>query len=263
MKIGIIGMGYVGKAVQASWLGSQHEVFYYDPAAAGSLPDVESVVDKRPGAIFVCVPTPSTVDGACDTTIVSSTLEKILGHYAGIVIVKSTVTPDFWYEYAGHTNLFHVPEFLVASSAITDYLNPQFIFIGGHKSQAYQVSRILSTSAVNLAVPIYHTDLITASLVKYFMNVFLATKVTVLNQFKDLSNKVGADWSEFTEMIEMDPRMGISHNQVPGPDGHYGYGGACFPKDVRAIIHCINTHGVGAGIIEAVDVANSKFRGTQ
>ena len=62
-------------------------------------------------------------------------------------------------------------------------------------------------------------------------------------------------------MLEMDERMGISHNQVPGPDGHYGYGGACFPKDVRAIINTIQAHGVSAGIIEAVDSANTKFRG--
>ena len=263
MKIGIIGMGYVGKAVQASWLGSQHEVFYYDPVVAGSLPDVESVVANRPGAIFVCVPTPSASDGSCDISIVKSTLDKILKNYAGIVIVKSTVTPDFWHDYTTYSNLFHVPEFLVASTAITDYLNPEFIFIGGNKSQAYQVTRILSTSAVNLAVPIYQTDLITASLVKYFMNVFLATKVTVLNQFYQLGNAVGANWAEFSEMIEMDTRMGTSHNQVPGPDGHYGYGGACFPKDVRAIIHCINQHKIGAGIIEAVNNANILFRAKQ
>lgn len=263
MKIGIIGMGYVGKAVQASWLGSQHEVVYYDPAVAGSFPDVESVVNERPGAIFVCVPTPSTEDGACDTDIVKTTLDKILGRYAGVVIVKSTVTPDFWRDYTSYSNLFHVPEFLVARNAISDYLNPEFIFIGGNKNEAYQVSRILSTSAVNLAVPIYHTDLITASLVKYFMNTFLATKVTVLNQFSKLSHAVGADWHDFTEMLEMDHRMGTSHNQVPGPDGNYGYGGACFPKDVRAIIHAMQKHNVSAGIIEAVDAANTQFRGKQ
>lgn len=263
MKVGIIGMGYVGKAVQASWLGSAHEVVYYDPVVAGSLLDVNAVVEQRPGVIFVCVPTPSTNGGACDTTIVKATLDKILGNYAGIVIVKSTVDPAFWKEYTQYSNLFHVPEFLVASSAIHDYLNPEFIFIGGNKDQAYQVLRILRLSAVRLSVPTYHTDLITASLIKYFMNTFLATKVTVLNQFNQLSDAVGANWHDFTEMLEMDERMGTSHNQVPGPDGRYGYGGACFPKDVRAIINTIQAHGVSAGIIEAVDAANTQFRGKE
>jgi len=261
MKVGIIGMGYVGRAVQASWLGSAHDVVYYDPAVAGSLPDVAAVVNERPGVIFVCVPTPSANSGACDSSVVQSTLDQILGNYAGIIIVKSTVEPDFWRDYAQHSNLFHVPEFLVASSAIHDYLNPKFIFIGGHKDQSYQVLRILQLSAVRLSVPTYTTDLITASMIKYFMNTFLATKVTVLNQFNQLSNAIGANWHDFTEMLEMDERMGNSHNQVPGPDGQYGYGGACFPKDVRAIISTIQTYGVSAGIVEAVDLANTQFRG--
>lgn len=263
MKVGIIGMGYVGKAVQASWLGSAHNVVYYDPAVAGSAASVKHVIDERPGVIFVCVPTPATDTGACDSSIVKETIDKILGNYAGIIIVKSTVYPDFWKDYTRYSNLFHVPEFLVASNAITDYLNPKFIFIGGHKDQAYQVLRILQLSAVRLSVPTYCTDLVTASLVKYFMNTFLATKVTVLNQFNQLSNAVGADWCDFTEMLEMDERMGTSHNQVPGPDGCYGYGGACFPKDVRAIISTIQAHGVSAGIIEAVDSANTHFRGKE
>ena len=95
------------------------------------------------------------------------------------------------------------------------------------------------------------------------MNTFLATKVTVLNQFNQLSDAIGADWNDFTEMLTMDERMGNSHIQVPGPDGKYGYGGACFPKDVRAIINSIQAHNVSAGIIEAVDSANTQFRGKQ
>jgi UDPglucose 6-dehydrogenase len=180
-----------------------------------------------------------------------------------MIVIKSTVPPDFWQAYIAHDNIFHVPEFLVASRAIQDYLNPEFIFIGGNKSQTHKVSQLLASSAVNTAVPIYYTDLITASLVKYFMNTFLATKVTVLNQFSQLSNAIGANWDDFTQMIEIDNRMGSSHTQVPGPDGKYGYGGACFPKDVRAIIHSMQKHNVSAGIIEAVDAANTQFRGKE
>ena len=263
MKIGIIGMGYVGRAVAASWLGSQHAVKFYDPAVAGSADSIEDIVADRPGAIFVCVPTPQNENGSCDTSIIQKTLDQLIGKYVGIIIVKSTVPPEFWKNYTQYSNLFHVPEFLVASNAISDYLNPQFIFIGGNKDQSYQVLRILQASAVRMSVPTYCTDLITASLVKYFMNTFLATKVTVLNQFNQLSSAVGANWTDFTEMIEMDDRIGSSHNQVPGPDGNYGYGGACFPKDVRAIINSIQAHNVSAGIIEAVDSANTQFRGKQ
>lgn len=261
MNISIVGMGYVGKAVQASWLGSQNQIKFYDPNVAGSVSNLSELVAHHPSAIFVCVPTPSLINGECDISIVQKTLDKILPIYSGIVIVKSTVPPEFWKLYTKHGNLFHVPEFLVASNAIADYLNPKFIFIGGHLGQCVNVVDILKFSAMNVKVPIYFTDLVTASLVKYFMNTFLATKVTVLNQFYKLSQTLGADWNDFTHMIQLDARIGNSHNNVPGPDGQYGYGGACFPKDVRAIIRSIESQNISAGIIEAVDSANTQFRG--
>jgi nucleotide sugar dehydrogenase len=262
MKIGIIGMGYVGRAVEASWLGSQHSVKFYDPAVAGSVSGIDELINDRPGAIFVCVPTPSSNNGACDTTVIKDTLKSLIGNYSGAIIVKSTVPPDFWLDYKHVHNLYHVPEFLVARQAIYDYLNPEFIFVGGN-NDGHDVIRIIRASAVRLTVPIITTDLVTASLVKYFMNSFLATKVTVLNQYHRLCEKLGGDWNKFTEMIEVDDRMGSSHNQVPGPDGQFGYGGACFPKDVRAIINSIQAYNVSAGIIEAVDSANTQFRGTE
>lgn len=263
MNISIVGMGYVGKAVQASWLGTQHNIKFYDPVVAGSVSNLHELVNHRPSALFICVPTPSKNNGECDTSIVQNTLEQILSIYSGVVIVKSTVPPEFWKPYTKYSNLFHVPEFLVASNAIADYLNPKFIFIGGHLGQCADVINILKSSAMKINVPIYSTDLITASLVKYFMNTFLATKVTVLNQFNKLSRALGADWNDFTQMIQMDTRIGDSHNNVPGPDGQYGYGGACFPKDVRAIIHSMQSHNVSAGIIEAVNSANTQFRGNE
>jgi UDPglucose 6-dehydrogenase len=260
MKIGIIGMGYVGRAVEASWLGSNHSVKFYDPAVAGSVNNINALVEDRPAAIFVCVPSPSGDSGACDTTVVSDTLKSLIGNYSGAIIVKSTIPPDFWLDYKHVHNLYHVPEFLVARQAIYDYLNPNFIFVGGN-NDCHDAIRIIRTSAVRMSVPVITTDLVTASLVKYFMNSFLATKVTVLNQYYNLCKHLGADWEKFTEMIEVDDRMGSSHNTVPGPDGQFGYGGACFPKYVRAIINFLQTQAKSAGVIEAVDIANNQFRG--
>lgn len=262
MNIGIIGMGYVGRAVAASWLSPKHSIQFYDPAVSGSTSDVHTIIEWQPDVIFVCVPTPQTADGLCDISIIKNTLDVLIDNYQGVIIVKSTVPPEFWKEYLQHGNLFHVPEFLVAGQAIVDYLNPKFIFIGG-KTDQYRVLDILKLSAVKTNVPTYYTDITTASLVKYFMNTFLATKLTVLNQFYQLSKTVNGNWKDFTEMIQLDTRMGNSHNHVPGPDGQFGYGGACFPKDVRAIINSIQAHNVSAGIIEAVDSANTQFRGKE
>jgi UDPglucose 6-dehydrogenase len=83
---------------------------------------------------------------------------------------------------------------------------------------------------------VYKTDLITASMVKYCINSFLATKVTFMNEMYDvLKAAKGADWNTFTDIIANDPRIGKSHMRVPGADGLRGYAGSCFPKDTAAL----------------------------
>jgi len=258
MIIGIVGLGYVGKAVQSSWTDTDHEVIFHDPYLPGSIP-LENLVDKSPKAIFICVPTPSRKDGSCDTSIVKETIDYLLSHYIGTIVVKSTTDPEFWQQYKGTNELWHIPEFLTAKNATEDYLNPKFVFVGGNGDSLKLIS-LLSASKMNTTVPIYWTDLITASLVKYFMNSFLANKVIMLNQFKLIADAVGADWADFAPMLELDTRMGDSHLKVPGPDGQLGYGGACFPKDVRAMIDVAQRTNTSIGILEVIDSANNKVR---
>jgi UDPglucose 6-dehydrogenase len=88
-------------------------------------------------------------------------------------------------------------------------------------------------------VPTFKVDMITASLIKYSINSWLATKVSWFNQLHELFQKSGAkgSWEQFTDMLKRDPRMGDSHMQVPGPDGKFGYGGHCFPKDTKALLY--------------------------
>lgn len=260
MNIGIVGLGYVGKAVQASYLSASHNVQYYDPHILGSVESLTELVSTNPKAIFICVPTPANDDGSCDTSIVKESLDTLLQTYTGTIIVKSTTQPNFWKQYTKYSNVFHVPEFLTANNALHDYINPKFVIIGGHSSEAHNVTNVLLGSSVDMNVPIYYTDLITAGLVKYFMNTFLATKVTLLNQYFKLAEAIGADWHGFTKMIQLDERMGTSHNNVPGPDGQFGYGGACFPKDVCAIIDTLKLNNVSLGILEAVHSANNQIR---
>ena len=84
--------------------------------------------------------------------------------------------------------------------------------------------------------PIFKTDIVTASMVKYCINSFLATKVTFMNEMYDVLKKAkGADWRTFTSIIENDPRIGKTHMKVPGNDGQRGYAGSCFPKDTNAL----------------------------
>jgi len=84
--------------------------------------------------------------------------------------------------------------------------------------------------------PVYKTDMVTASMVKYCINSFLATKVTFMNEMYDvLKAAKGTDWPTFTKIIENDPRIGNTHMKVPGNDGQRGYAGSCFPKDTNAL----------------------------
>jgi UDPglucose 6-dehydrogenase len=83
---------------------------------------------------------------------------------------------------------------------------------------------------------VYKTDIVTASMVKYCINSFLATKVTFMNEMYDVLKAArGTDWNTFSKIIQTDPRMGKTHMQVPGHDGQRGYAGSCFPKDTNAL----------------------------
>ena len=107
-----------------------------------------------------------------------------------------------------------------------------------------------------------YTDAISASLLKYAVNSFLATKVIFFNQFKELFDNSGAqeDWKNFIEYLKHDKRIGDSHMDVPGHDGRLGFGGACFPKDTEAIVKYADEIGVNLELIKKSINANNKIR---
>jgi UDPglucose 6-dehydrogenase len=258
MKIGIVGLGYVGKAVHASYVGNEHTVVFCDPAIEGGIP-LDVLAAQALDAVFVCVPTLSNNDGSCNTSIVESVIDTLLSsEYDGPIIVKSTTDITFWSKYT-QPCVHHVPEFLVANRAVQDYLNPEFIVIGQNPG-AKDIMNIFVNSAMDTNVPVTVTDNTTASMIKYFMNTFLAAKVMFMNQFYQLNTSVNGNWDEFIQALQIDTRMGSSHFAVPGPDGAFGYGGACFPKDVRAIIATLQKTNTTLGLFEAVNHANQGVR---
>ena len=106
-------------------------------------------------------------------------------------------------------------------------------------------------------------DLITASLIKYTINSWLATKVTFFNELHELHEASGSmsDWESFTEMLSNDPRMGNTHMQVPGPDGKKGFGGHCFPKDTEAFLHYANKKNTDLSVLKKAVSKNNKTKG--
>ena len=108
------------------------------------------------------------------------------------------------------------------------------IILGGEKSLTTHVRKIYELRFKNKNI--IETDSITSELVKYMNNTFFATKVSIMNEFRLISDKIGADWNKALDGFASDGRIGDSHLNVPGHDGQLGYGGKCFPKDVNALI---------------------------
>jgi UDPglucose 6-dehydrogenase len=259
MKIGIIGHGYVGSAVAASYPGTT--ILINDPKLGFDSVEVDYLKDQC-RAIFVCVPTPQSCTGECDTTILERVLKSLHG-YRGMVIAKSTASPLTYkkLEQESGLNLAHVPEFLTQARAKFDYVNPHKIVVGCKQELCNEVTDILMSSAVNFdRVKIEHCTIEEASYFKYMANCMLAMKVIVNNELYDLANKLELDWDRLSDIAKTDSRLGNTHWAVPGSDGERGYGGACFPKDTVALKSIADAVGIKLSMLEQAIEQNKKYK---
>jgi UDPglucose 6-dehydrogenase len=258
MKIGIIGYGYVGKAVAASY--EQGNVLISDPAYLNISWSLSDLKDKC-NAIFICVPTPQSQDGACDTSILESVIKDLNG-YTGIVICKSTASPRV-YQHLEETSglkLAHVPEFLTQVNAVEDYLRPNKLVIGCRRNISKEVADIITQSQVQFNKQIDFCAIGEAAFYKYMANTFLAMKVIINNEYYDLAEQLGLDWNVLKDFAKHDSRLGDTHWAVPGPDGSRGFGGACFPKDTVALAKIAEDLGVELSVLNAALNRNHYYR---
>ena len=203
---------------------------------------LEDIVELS-NIIFVCVPTPMRKDGSCDTSIVEGVVKDInnvcnVRKYENkIIAIKSTVPPGTTNRLNKENQFVSVifnPEFLTEANFIEDFRNQSRIIIGGERPSTTKLRQVYS-----LAFPdakIVKTGSITAEMVKYFTNTFLATKVSFANEMKMICDHLDIDYDKVVEYSTYDERLGKSHWAVPGPDGKLGFGGSCFPKDINALI---------------------------
>ena len=231
-KVGVIGNGFVGEA-QAFAFSLTTDLKVYDVDPLRSTHSLEEV--NECDYVFVCVPTPMYMDGTQDISYIAKVFEQAIP--GPIFIIKSTVLPGTTAElkklYPGLDIVF-CPEFLTERTAKLDILTQSRIIIGGSQKDVESVSNLFEQRFKNKHI--IRTDSTTAELIKYMNNTFLATKVSIMNEFKLLSDALGANWEDAVYGFASDGRIGDSHLHVPGPDGRLGYGGTCFPKDVNALL---------------------------
>ncbi len=261
LKIGIIGYGYVGKAVAASYPNAER--FINDPEYTGHkyYADI-SVIRDHCDAIFVCVPTPQSDSGECDTSIINNVLNQLVKTTA-VVICKSTAPPEYyWVKQNDVPNLVHIPEFLTQARAEFDYVNPHKIVVGCEERLRNRVTDILMDSMINFdrIVNIEYCSIAEASFFKYLANNMLAIKVVMNNEFAELAKNMGLSWNTIAKMAKTDSRLGTSHWQVPGDDREFGFGGACFPKDTQALSYQASKHSVDTSVLNAAIIKNNTMR---
>jgi len=260
--IGVIGAGFVGGAVRDFFTNHGEEVLVFDVDVTKKTAELEELVVDD-GLIFVAVPTPMNENGKCNTRIVELTVERIdaIAIQKGVrvhVVLKSTVPPGTSKGLiTNNVNVVFNPEFLTEANAYQDFVNQKHIILGGKDPwKVEQLYRKFFPSATIFMLE-SPTD---AEMVKYMTNTFLATKVAFSNEMWQICNAVGANHELVTMALSLDERLGTTHWKVPGPDGHFGFGGTCFPKDINAIISVAETHQLVPSLLQSVWAKNLELR---
>ena len=292
MRVAMIGAGYVGLVSGACIADFGHHVTCVDKDAGkiatlnhGDMPIFEPGLSELVRAnveagrltfstdlaaavqpaqtVFIAVGTPSRRgDGHADLSYVYAAAKEVAAALDGftVIITKSTVpvgTGDeverIMREARPHADFAVIsnPEFLREGAAIHDFKHPDRIVIGGSDERAKKVAAEIYRPLYLNQAPMLYTDRRTAELIKYAANAFLATKISFINEIADLCERVGADVQEVARGIGLDNRIGSKFLHA-GP----GFGGSCFPKDVRALIKTAQDHDVPLRILEAVEAIN-------
>lgn len=259
LNVGVVGLGYVGTAIQYAHRALHEEVLTYD-IDESKHPNCETLLElvNKADLIYVCVPTPMKVNGECDIGIVEQVVSDIAqSNTRKIIVIKSTVVPGtterLQIHYPIH-DIFFCPEFLTEANFMDDYLNQDVMLLGiSRNSQRTLAESVLKEQlAVSRVKYSSIVDATTAEFYKYVANIFLATKVSFANEMETVAGEIGVNWNDIIDIVGNDERLGRSHWKVPGPDGHRGFGGTCFPKDINGLIAYAQSLGIQTPLLKAV-----------
>jgi UDPglucose 6-dehydrogenase len=289
MKLAVIGTGYVGLIAAACFADSGHDVIAVDTDEAkldllrqGKSPIYEpgiedllhanvgkrlhftdSIGEALQGAhvAFIAVGTPQREDGSADLSYVLDAAKQVGRALTGptLIVIKSTVPVGtnqrvfqlVREETAAEFEVVSNPEFLKQGHAVSDFLKPDRVVIGASSEAAAKVLIDLHTPFVRTGAPIHVMDPASAELAKYAANAMLASRISFMNEIAWLCEYTGANVDQIRRVLASDARIGPSF-LFPG----VGYGGSCFPKDVRALIHMAEEKGLDPRMMRAIDQTN-------
>lgn len=220
---------------------------------------------KNSLVIFICVGTPPSSDGSADLSQIKEvalSLAEVIDDYK-VIVTKSTVPvgTNRWIKQLIDANkktdasidIISNPEFLREGNAVEDFMHPDRVIIGGESAYAIAIIKDIYRPLYLAETPFIITNLETAELIKYASNAFLATKISFINEIANFCEKVGADVTVVAKAMGLDPRIGAKFLN-PGP----GFGGSCFPKDVKALVQQGRQLNSPFKILEAVLEINEK-----
>lgn len=257
MKIGIVGVGIVGGACKYGFEKLGHDVRVHDIKLGTKL---EDVMDSE--ICFICVPTPSSEDGSCNTDIVEETVEQLyFNDYEGMIAIKSTVEPGTTqrlldtYE---DLRLCFVPEFLRERCAVSDFTeNHKLLAVGAEHFHEFKLIHDAHGRYPENVVWLNPTE---AELLKYVHNTFNATRVVFANVFFEVCKVLGAN---FTKLKDAYMLLGYASDHYMDVNENFrGYGGMCLPKDTKAMAALCKKHSLQLTFFDAIDAENAKFKTT-
>ncbi len=268
MRIGVIGVGIVGGAT-AKVLEKAHELFLYDKFK----PEHNSEINLRnlvtsSEVIFICVPTPMKITGEIDYSSVHNSMDQLIEEMKKIgrnaqevlITIRSTAvsgtTDNLSWKYP--FRFAFNPEFLREKYAVEDMENTNRIIIGANdeksRMQLQEVYKPLFPNAKYVFVTTKEAEMI-----KYAANVTLASQITIANEIYQICRAVGIDYDKVKDAILLDQRIG-NNIDVPGPDGDFGFGGKCFPKDLKALIRLSQEHEYDPYLLQEIWRTNERVR---
>ena len=266
MKIGIIGVGFVGRAMFRSFKEKEVNIFGYDK--------YNKTIDMGPlekslenDVLFLCLPTLFDKNkNMYNKDAIYETCNFLNdNNYKGVVVLKSTVEPQTVNSLCDkYKNLefAHNPEFLTARTAFHDFHNQTHIVLGRSKRCSNDnFNKLYSFYAQyypRASITICNSN--ESECMKIFVNSFYATKIQIFNEFYLLCEKMGINFNNVKDIMLKNKWFTPHHTHVPGPDGKLSYGGACFPKDTSALLQTMLKNNTNCEVLKSVVKERSEMR---